>query len=365
VRGLELSRRFYAEAVRPILDRRFPRLEHAAALVGPGSEVLGYDDETSQDHHWGPRVQIFLADPSATAAAEAALAHELPTTFAGWPTNFGPGDEIGVRLLVPVEAGPVAHRAECLDLRAFLRERLGVDPLQAFGVADWLVTPSQRLLELTAGAVFCDPLGDLTAVRELLAWYPDDIWLFVMAGHWRRVAQLEHLHGRAGSRGDELGSRLIAGSLVDDLVRLGFLQARRYPPYPKWLGIAYAELARPEEPALRAALAAPAWREREDALVEAYRLVAAAHNALCVTEQVDPDVRPFHGRPFRVLSADRFVEALRAAIDDPDVGGIDHLAGAVDAVSDNTDILTRPPLWRALRGLYDRPKAEDWRSDGL
>ncbi|MFE9889759.1 hypothetical protein [Streptomyces scopuliridis] len=41
--GLELSRILYEEAVRPLLDDAFPGLRHAAARVGTGSEVLGFD----------------------------------------------------------------------------------------------------------------------------------------------------------------------------------------------------------------------------------------------------------------------------------------------------------------------------------
>jgi hypothetical protein len=355
VRGLELSRRFYADAVRPILDRRFPRLEHAAALLGAGSEVQGYDDETSTDHHWGPRVQLFLRDLAPAAEIERALAEELPVSFGGFPTNFGPPDEIGSRLLVAIDEGPVAHRVECLLLGDFLRRLIGVDPLgEGFSAVDWLVTPSQRLLEVTAGEVFADPHGDLARVRGLLAFYPHDVWLLVMAGHWRRIAQLEHLHGRAGMRGDELGRRLMTASLVRDLMRIGLLQRRCYAPYAKWLGSAYTGLGRPDQAALDAALRAPDWPAAEEALTQAYRLVAEAHNALGVTEPVDPEPRPFHGRPIRVLDADRLVDALRAAISDPAVRAVDHLAGAIDAVSDSTDVLTRPHLWRRLGGLYDR-----------
>jgi len=43
--GIDLSRRFYAEAVAPAVDG--PR---SAALVGPGSEVLGFDAGRSTDH---------------------------------------------------------------------------------------------------------------------------------------------------------------------------------------------------------------------------------------------------------------------------------------------------------------------------
>lgn len=42
VPGLELSRSFYEEVVRPLLDDAFPGLVHSAALLGPGSEVLGF-----------------------------------------------------------------------------------------------------------------------------------------------------------------------------------------------------------------------------------------------------------------------------------------------------------------------------------
>jgi hypothetical protein len=40
ISGLELSRRFYQEAVRPTLDAEFPGLPHSAAVLGRGSEVL-------------------------------------------------------------------------------------------------------------------------------------------------------------------------------------------------------------------------------------------------------------------------------------------------------------------------------------
>jgi hypothetical protein len=353
VRGLELSRHFYFEAVLPILERRFPGLEHAAALLGSGSEVLGFDDEISTDHHWGPRVQLFVRDLAPASEVDAVLADELPVSFGGFPTNFAPPDDEGTRLLVPAERGPVAHRVDVETVSGFMLEQLGFDPLSGVETADWLVTPSQRLLSVTAGDVFADPIGELTAARDALAWYPHDVWLLVMAGQWRRISQLEHFMGRTGLRGDELGSRLIAARLVDDLMRLAFLQERRYAPYPKWLGSAYALLGRPEQPALETALAAASWTDREAALSDAYRLVATAHNELGVTAPLDPDVRQFYDRPFQVPDSNRFVDALRATISDPAVRAIEHQAGSINAVSDNTDILTRPWLWRSLRGLYE------------
>jgi len=36
-------------------------LSDAAGIIGSGSEVLGFDDEMSSDHHWGPRTMLFLS----------------------------------------------------------------------------------------------------------------------------------------------------------------------------------------------------------------------------------------------------------------------------------------------------------------
>ena len=44
------NQRYYESIVRPIIADAFPRLFYAAALIGYGSDVLGYDTERSTDH---------------------------------------------------------------------------------------------------------------------------------------------------------------------------------------------------------------------------------------------------------------------------------------------------------------------------
>src|SRR5260370_41587888 len=86
--GLELCRLFYWEAVRPILDTAFPGLPHSAALLGSGSEVLGYDTEMSTDHDWGPRVMLFLEEGEHTRRQKGilqALRRGLPPYVRGHP----------------------------------------------------------------------------------------------------------------------------------------------------------------------------------------------------------------------------------------------------------------------------------------
>lgn len=363
--GLELSRRFYLEAVKPIVDRAAPGIGYAAALLGPGSEVLGYDTEESTDHHWGPRLLLFFREDELGRVADrldAALREELPISFGGYPTNFAPPDAIGVRLLLPVETRPVDHRVELVSVRSFMREIVGFDPLEGIGLLQWLTTPHQALLSATAGAVYHDELGELAAARGALAFYPRDLWLYLMAVQWSRIGEVEAFVGRCGSVGDDLGARLLTGRIVREVMALSFLIARRYAPYAKWAGTAFASLPGAERlvPPLQAALAADTPATREAALVEAYRIVAERHNELGVTEPLSTDVTRFHGRPYLVLPAERFAEALRGAIRveavkrlPPSLGSIDQLV----ASDDLPELLKAPAIAAGIAGLYEEALA--------
>lgn len=188
--------------------------------------------------------------------------------------------------------------------------------------------------------MFHDGLGELEQVRTALRWYPPDVWRYVLACQWRRIAQEEAFVGRAGEVGDELGSAVVAARLVRDLMRLSLLLHRRFPPYSKWLGSAFATLpaAATLGPVLRDALAATEWRDREQHLATAYEALATAQNETRLAAAVDPSTRPYFDRPFRVLMADRVVDALLAAVTDP----------AIDQHADSTDLLTDPRRRRAV-----------------
>jgi hypothetical protein len=71
-------------------------------------------------------------------------------------------------------------------------------------------------------------------MRERLAYYPRDVWLYLLAAGWARIGQEEHLMGRAGTVGDEVGSALIGARLVRDIMRLAFIMERTYAPCAKW-----------------------------------------------------------------------------------------------------------------------------------
>ena len=362
VPGLALARAFYSQAVKPVIARHLPRLSYSAALIGSGSETLGYDDAVSTDHHWGPRLMLFLSAADHKRHAQelqALFADHLPYRFMGYPTNFsapksGEGDH-GSQLLQATSQGKINHRVELLTLDGYLRDYLGMEADAAPGPADWLSLPQHKLLSFSAGAVFHDDIG-LGRLRERYRYYPRDVWLYLLACGWQRIGQDEHLAPRAGSAGDELGSALIAARLVRSIMLLCFLYERRYAPYPKWLGRAFGELACGPElrPILRAAQAGETWRGREAQLCLAYHALNRLHNRSGIAETVQPAAQDFHGRGFKVSHAWRYVERLLAEINAPELRDIASraLIGGVDQFSDNTDLRETVELRGKIAGLY-------------
>ena len=333
----ELSRAFYAEVVRPLLGGQ----SHAAGLLGWGSDVLGYDTARSTDHGWGPRVLVFVASGEVAERLQPALDGALPETFRGWPVRYG------------WDAVPAAHRVTVTTLPGWLEEFLGVDATAGMADLDWLLTPQQRLLGVVAGTVFADDGGALARLRTALAWYPGAIWRWLLACQWHRLAQEEAFVARAAEVGDERGSAVAGARLVRDVMRLALLLDRRYAPYQKWLGTAFArgrhEDALPD--LLRSALHARDVAAREAALGRAYEALARRHNGAGLTPPLDPSPRDYHARPARVLMADRFTDALLGTVDDPALRALPPI-GAVDQVVDSTDVLEAPAQFRRLGVLY-------------
>jgi hypothetical protein len=315
----------------------------------------------STDHNWGPSLQIFLRDEDAGMVKQISemLSHNLPYTFYGYSTHFAESAlEPGVGVVHPeVKAeGPIEHLVQVVTLRGFIQDDLDYSIDQPLDPVDWLTFPSQKLRTLTAGAVFHDGTGELTALRQRFAWYPHDVWLYLLAAGWQRISQEEHLMGRAAYVGDELGSAIIGSRLVRDLMSLSFLIEKHYAPYPKWFGTAFQllKIAPNLTPSLWRAQQAAIWQERDAALAEAYVQVARAFNSLGITPYIPETIEPFFGRPFNVIFARRYVEALENAITDPAVKEIasKRLIGSIDQFSDSTDFREDSGLRRFLRNLY-------------
>jgi hypothetical protein len=336
VRSADLNEAFHREVVAPALSG----WRYGCGLLGWGSDVLGYDDATSTDHGWGPRLVVFV-EADDTEPAKAAVEAVLPSSFRGWPVRYAD------------PRGAVHHYVTITTLRAWLIEQLGLDPREGLTNLDWLVLPQQQLLGVVRGPVYHDGVGVLVDLRRQLAWFPPDVELWIVASQWRRVWQDEAFVGRASQVGDEVGSVLLAGRLVRDLMRLCFLFAGQYWPYSKWFGTAFREL--PDDdglgPMLMEAALAPDYPRREAALVAAYELTAARHNRWGRTSRMEVEVRNFHDRPFKVLLPERSIELCLERIQDEALRSL-PLVGSIDQATDSTDVAAYPARAAALRGWY-------------
>ena len=353
MKGLQFNHLFYTEVVRPILLSHFPRLEYSAALIGWGSEVLGFDDAQSTDHNWGPRFQIFIAreeDEKNHDAIHNVLHRELPPDYLGQPVSFPivGGEHQSTK------ADGTSHNIEVQTIKRYFSSYLGCDPYGEIVVADWLTFPEHKLLAVTSGEVFHDGLNELELIRQKFLYYPRDVWLYLLAGQWEKISEEQAFVGRCGHVGDELGSALIAAKQIKNLMRLCFLMERKYAPYSKWFGTAFNRLACADElnPIFMKVLRAPEWRTRQEFLAIAYEVVARMHNALQITIPLRETAAPYFGRPYLVIGDERYTEELRKLVTDEEVRKIDHNLGSVNQFIDSTDQINDLNIREKLKELY-------------
>ncbi|HEX4256306.1 MAG TPA: DUF4037 domain-containing protein [Streptosporangiaceae bacterium] len=341
--GADVARLFHAEAVAPILAREFPRLRYAAGRLGSGSDVLGLDDAMSRDHDWGCRLTLLVdqADAAAVPAGRDRLAAQLPDSWRGRPVRFATSwDHSEV------------HRVEVATVGDFARSRLGIDPLGPLAAVDWLMLTGQGVLEVTAGPVFIDQTTELRPVREVLRWYPAEVDRYLLAAGWLLVSFRLPMHGRAADRGDEAGSRVIAGAISGGLLRLALLVHRRWAPYEKWLGTAVRGL--PDGAALTgfltAATSAPDRGSREEAMAAAAEIILDVQRDRGVPVP-RPAFNQYWDRPYPHVNPS-VIRSLQAGIKDPDLTRLPAELGSIEQWCGDVELLARPSRRIALAAAY-------------
>jgi len=234
MKGLELSEKFYREFGAPMIREQFPHLEGivAAALVGSGSECLGYDDEISRDHDFDPGFCILipgkeLVDEKTEFALSRAYS-KLPRSFGGYERS----------LLAPVGGS----RRGVMRISAFLYEKTGNEN-GLLSTREWFSAPEQSLLEATSGRVFRDDLGVFSKARSALEYLPEDVRLKKLAGELLIMGQSgQYNYARCFARGEYAAAQLAIGEFVKSALHAVFLINRRYLPYYKWSFRAMREL---------------------------------------------------------------------------------------------------------------------------
>jgi len=239
MRGLELSEKFYKECGEPMLRERFPELLPliAVGLVGGGSECLGYDDDISRDHDFEAGFCVFLPDET---IVDRKAEFELERAYSYLPKEFMGYKRSG---LSPVGG----NRHGVMRTAEFFKSKTGTTD-GVLSVGDWFFIPEQSLAEATDGKIFYDGLGEVTAIRERLAYMPSDVRLKKLAGNLLLMGQAgQYNYPRCIARGDRAAAQLAVFELAKAALNTAFLLNCRYAPYYKWTFRALAELPRLSE----------------------------------------------------------------------------------------------------------------------
>ena len=224
--GLELSERFYAECVQPMLQERFPDLLPllAVGLFGSGSECYGFDDAVSTDHDFEPGVCILLPDES---VVDRQTAFRLERAYDKLPKEF-----LGVRRSTVAPVGGARHGV--LRTAEVFRDKVGASD-GILSLQQWLTVPSHALSEATNGRLFFDGAGEVTRIREGLARYPEDVRIKKLAGHLLLMAQAgQYNYRRCLAHGETGAAQLAVTEFVKHTMSAAFLLNDVYEPYYKW-----------------------------------------------------------------------------------------------------------------------------------
>jgi hypothetical protein len=233
VNGLQLAEAYYRDVGAAMIDERFQsHVERiAVGLAGPGSECLGFDDEVSRDHDWGPAFCLWLTDEDFVE-----IGGELQRVYARLPATFM---GFGPRLASPGEEWRVGvSRASDFFMRFTGLSRAPT------GISEWLRIPEHSLASCTNGKVFRDSLGEFTRLREaLLGYYPEDVRLSKIASLCITIAQNgQYNYTRSIRRQEGFSADYSMMRFCSDSMLLVFLLNRRYAPFYKWLHRAVGEL---------------------------------------------------------------------------------------------------------------------------
>ncbi|MCR5388891.1 MAG: DUF4037 domain-containing protein [Lachnospiraceae bacterium] len=233
MKGLEISKAYYNEIVKPRLESEHPEVLPfiAVGLSGEGSECFGFDDEVSKDHSFGVRIIIWLNDDKADELLEMlkSFYRELPDEY------------MGMKL---VQTAPYEKcRSGVFTVSGFFRTLTGFAKAPEDEKA-WFNIPEALFANAVNGEVFYDGSGEFTKRRnEFLSFYPEDVKRFLMAKHAALAAQSGQYNlTRLRLHGESTAAAMTKTYYVKHLMHLCFLSEGKYMPFYKWAPRALSEL---------------------------------------------------------------------------------------------------------------------------
>lgn len=223
---MELSLVYYTLYGAPMIFEKFPDLQNriAVGLVGEGSECLGFDDDLSRDHDWGPSFCIWLskADYERFGSTMQLEYNKLPQSFEGYT--------------VKNQSDLSNGRRGVFEIGSFFKKYIGLDR-PPVTLREWRAIPESNLSVVTNGRVFSDASGEFTQFRDKLkAYYPDDVLKKKLAARCALAAQSgQYNYGRLIRRSEFVAASCALSAFIEASISAVFLLNRYYKPFYKWM----------------------------------------------------------------------------------------------------------------------------------
>ena len=223
--GRQMFEDFYYEYGEPMLQKKFPAFLDKIAIgkVGEGSDCFGFDDEISFDHDFGPGFSMWVTRETYDQIGSFLQAEydKLPTTFRGVTRNM-------------MENGK--GRVGVCVIEDFYKRILGIDKAPET-LDEWSKVEEFALATATNGWILKDKEGKFSSIRnQLLAYYPDEIWLSKIAQCMYSISQYgQYNYGRMARRADVVTAEQCRSQFIKNVMEMIYLLNRTYAPYYKWM----------------------------------------------------------------------------------------------------------------------------------
>lgn len=234
LKGAELCRRYFEVFGRPMLRRNFPEYldKIACGLAGEGSECLGFDDELSADHDFGPSFVIWVDDETYEK-----IGTELQAAYDLLPKTY-----MGIKRLITTHG---TGRTGVVRISDFLRKFTGCGHVPE-GLEEWLGTDDSLLACAVNGEIYMDYSGEFEDIRRRIRVSEP------LAARLKKLAQQLALAGQSGQynytravrRGDNAAAFVALSDFMQSAARAAHILCKKYAPYSKWLFKSAGQLPR-------------------------------------------------------------------------------------------------------------------------
>lgn len=223
ISGLELCKKYYDAYGMQMLAKEFPEYvsKIAVGLVGEGSDCMGFDDEASRDHDWGPGFCIWIPEE-----LEPVIGKKLRECYDALPEVF-----MGYKRIKTAQG---ASRLGVMTIEGFYRKYAG---MKEDGSFDWRGVEDASFLAATDGEVFADPEGRFSEIRaKLQAGYPEEIRFLKIAEDLAKISQTgQYNYFRMLERGDRMTADGMLLESMRHVMRFWHHLCNVFPPHDKWL----------------------------------------------------------------------------------------------------------------------------------